>query len=393
VKDFFSPFDGSKVNYSGKVIDSFYNVPVESAYVHIIDQNIVLLTDKNGEFSIADLGTGNHRFQINKQKYLKHDEIVSVYLNNGSKTWYLKRDNSFPVLYEFSMIPDSIKAIDNLCRFIISASDTSDYIEKVLIVKDTETIYSKTFKKHRAEDTIWYQFKRAGRSTIYCKVIGNLNDTICDTLIVNVPDNHTPSFTYVNMPRNGFVANKYEYLEIGVEDPDANFSHLEITWGDGTVPFRTKDTAQALWHQYLAANDTLFRINIAIVDSNGAKKDTVIYTNVHMPILPIIDNQITYMPSQYLFPEDTLVTASVKVHKIEGWIAEVIWIINKNDTEKIFERAKYTEADGQVGADGKVLSFSFSAKNLKSTNLIEVIVIDRFQQQSSVAGSFYTTAQ
>jgi len=84
---------GQNFTITGKVLSETDSLVVPNAVVKIIDENIIVLTDSLGKFTISDLQSAEIKLNIIKIGYYPYNAIVKLVENQENKfTFYVRND-------------------------------------------------------------------------------------------------------------------------------------------------------------------------------------------------------------------------------------------------------------------------------------------------------------
>lgn len=395
VDSYFRSFENSRVTFSGNVLDSEFSVPVENVMVtlYVGDETYISTTNGVGDFLFENVITGNGKLNFKHALYQDTIANVAIHLYPDYSRHLLRKKNVVPDVMLITFKPDTLVACDQALEFYFAAEDSTGGIEKIIISIDSMHIFSKSYEQYIIYDSFPYRFLSPGNYVVNMTVIGSNADTSNAAIPLLTPENRSPHITHIRTGEDGFISNEFGYYEIEIHDPDNNFSHLSIDWGDASPVERVKDTADAHWHKYNVLIDTTFNVLVSVVDSAGASEDTLIRCDVHLPTAPILDTRVVCEPSQYLLPEDTTVTLGVNILGFEGSIAEIIWFVNRYTPVEKMARLRSSPEREIVGEDGGIVVYTFSTSKFKAINDVEIIVIDSNGKQSKVIGTLYMAGQ
>lgn len=390
IKDPWTPFQYSTADISGTVYDAVFKKPMPGVNVRISGTSEKAVTGADGSFLIENVRTGKFWLVFTNSLFKTDSERIQVKLTGNDEEYFIKRKEQPPEITSFSFSPVNPLSCDEPLTIRFSAVDSTGGISGFRLSSPAgeRMQYRMGASPFSISDSVVFVSDSGGNLMVELTVTGSDGDSTVESLQITLPDNRRPVFSQVRLSQDAFISGIYSFIEVFARDPDGDFSHVVINWGDaGTV--QSTDTAGVYWHKYTVSDDTTFQVSILLFDKYGASRDTVIPVRVRFSA-PVLDDNLLFVPSQYLSPEDKEVKIGVRVLEIEGWVSEIVWIINQNDPDAfLFSRANYDSLTGVIGDIGNVFVNQFPTDKLKGTNFVQISVSDRYGNRTTVVGSFF----
>ncbi len=396
IADPFRPFSHSTATLAGYVYDAITERPVGGASVKIDNREQPVITDDGGKFRFDNVPTGKKELTITSAKHQIVHAAVDVTLETDTVIYHLERKNEPPAINSIIVSPGTEMFFNDPVKIVFNVNDSSGGITgAILHTGDTGSAGRKELvfdSLYAVCDSFTYSYTSPGKFAARLVFIGARGDSGAGTITFVVSPQRRPSFRLLRTSPEGFIIGAPGYLQVIVDDPDSLFSHLSINWGDGGDPAPYFGHQGTYWHTYQVEKDSLMPIAVTLFCDTGMVNDTTVLLPVVKIDPPLLDGNLFFEPCQYCAPHDTAILIGVQIKHIEGWVRQIIWIVNENDPEPAFDywREDYNENTGAViDSIGNTFVHRFSTAGFKGSNIVQIRVVDSFGNSSTVSGNFY----
>ena len=392
--DSLRPFSPSTVTVTGHIIDGVSQKPVKNAGIIVVDGDISAVTDSEGLFHLRNVTTGDHELRITASGYDMLESGLDVTLDTPRNSYYLNRTNLPPKIESVFIDTADRKFLEDTLTLTFSATDsTGGIIAVALSVDDSLSPVEKeipfTEPVFSVHDSFTLCGLTAGKHTATLRIVGAGNDTTADTVTFDLSKPRKPSFALLRTGTEGFIVGKPGYLQIAVTDADSVVTHITIDWGDGSEISTSFALQGTYWHSYTDEQPAAIIVSVFT-------DDAVIDSTLNLDVLridpPLLDNNLRFIPSQYLAPHDSTLLIVVRVLEIkDDWVKQIIWIVNENDPSAFaYHRDTLSMESGAVSDTTENMFFhEFPTAQFKGTNIVEVRVVDGDDNSSTVSGTFF----
>jgi len=387
--DYFSglvlPMEYSSADYRVQLLDSS-GVSVEwvPGVTAALDAETAV-SDIRGVARFSGAATGSHVLRVTSPVYVSVERTVDVRLGGATDTLFLRR-RTRPVVDTFYVDPDTVSAVVDTVWFTLSVYDSLWAIRSYRIEFGDSLSRAGAFSGGLVSVTTRHSYARPGSFAARATVYDENGDSASDTLVVYVVDNQRPVLS-VTYPAPGvFYSGWPGEVAYSVVDPDSNFDHLVIDWGDAST--REVYLADSGRHAHVYHLDTVesirsFRLTVEAFDSIGASTRHVRDVTVSR-VPPLVLGQIQFTPGKYIAAADTQVTIGANVLGTGGYVTQIVWQVNPGRPDSAQRRVyvqAYDAVSGAVASGGTVFTHTFATANLPfepDSNHVRVTVTDSY---------------
>ena len=393
--DSLRPFSPSTVTVSGLVIDSISGKTIEMATVLIVNDDVTSTTDAEGYYRFRNVTTGEHEVRITATGYDTLESVLDVTLDPPQYSYQLIRTNVPPRFDSVYVDTADQQFLNDTLTITFSANDSTGGITAVTLFCDDglagiekEVLFDQPV--YSVHDSFSLCCFPAGTWTASLRLIGEHHDTTVKTLTLNLSKPQKPSFALLRTGTDGFIVDKPGYLQVIVSDPDSVVTHMTIDWDDGTGEVTSYALQGTYWHVY--TKEQPVRIAVFLHGNDGHIDSTRLELDIIKINPPRLDNNLRFLPSQYLAPHDSTVLILVRVLEIkDNLVKQIIWIVNENDPSAFAYHRDTLSVRIDTAGDtiGTTFFHEFPTAQFKGTNIVEVRVVDGDDNSSTVSGTFF----
>ncbi len=386
------PFSPSTVSVAGVVIDSTFNVPIGTAMVQLVNTTSSTTADVAGHFQLGSVATGKHELMIAAPGYDTLITPLEVTLDQPEVIRRLSRTDAPPEIGILHIDTADHKFLSDTLTITFSASDSTGGIIAVNLTFDDTAVSADNpivFNQpvYTVQDSFMVCCFSPGSYSGTISIFGERNDTTTKTVTLELSQPRKPGTALLRTGPEGFITGKPGYLQIIFNDPDSVMNYYTIDWGDESDQVTSYDLSGTFWHVYTI--EQTVTILVRMFGSDGVIDSVRLEKNVIKIKPPTLDNNLTFLPSQYLAPHDSVMLIGVRVLDIkDDSVKQIIWVVNENDPLPAF--AYYRDTTGaHIDSLHNLLVHEFSTAGFKGTNVVEVRVVDGDNNSSTAAGTFY----
>lgn len=404
--DLVSPQEFSIADFSGCVLDSLYGTPLAGVTVRLDGSTAV--TDTSGCYRFNDIRTGSAVVGFEHDGYRTRSVNVHVELHNAPDTALLLRRNHAPSVELFTVTPVTTLSRRDTVTFRFVATDSTGPIWAVSVdFGDHSGPYIPNLgTPDSVSGEIRHVYEEPGTYTAVIRVMDWYGQVVGDSSVadtsapesttVTVSPNYPPSARiYAAQGDAGEFANGFQdFIQVTTFDSDDGVMKFSLDYGDASEVETSFDSTETFWHTYDTERDTQLTVTVKVWDTRGAvskvRRD-VLVRRVDPPTLGPLEIE----PTPNLGSSDSTVTIVVPVLKVDGYVEEIVWLVNNQDTTdydaRYFEAVSYNDSTGAVpaGGAGKEFSHTLSLVSWLRKNTVEVIVRDSYGQERTATGAFW----
>ncbi len=392
LRELVSTPENSRSFYEGLILNARNGSPVAGAVIALGEETAE--SDTQGFFRFPNVPTGPATLRLTRSGFHSLDAQTTVFLPGRypagtPETFFLIPLNSLPQIRSFSAIPGTTKAVEDSVRFVLDCRDTTGEIRTITCDFGDGLSEFAQVQDSAMVLAFSHTYAVGGTYAAEVAVIDESGDTTIARTLVQISTNHRPQ-AVLQFPDHPFFTNRYDQIRIQPSDPDGNFDHLTIDWGDSVISYYRLPDSGWYAYKYMGVQaETSYTIIVTLTDLNQARAVYQQRVTVAPLIPPLMQHPLTVEP-RTITSQDTSFVVTVIVFRAEGYVKELFWRLNVVDAQyAIWARDYLDSTTGVINGQYRLFTHTFPTADLKATNHISVKVIDAFNGESEASATFF----